>query len=192
MIDRPGCVYYNKIYYLEFSAAKSGFKKGGVGLAKEILLTQKGLEKLEAELEELKGVKRKEVSEKIKVALSFGDLSENSEYDEAKNEQAIVEARIADIEAMLKRVKVIDESELSNENIHIGSKVELRVTNPATGTSQIVNYKIVGSNEADPLEGSISDESAVGKALLNHKTGDVVEVEVPAGIMKYEVLAISK
>jgi transcription elongation factor GreA len=161
-------------------------------LAKEILLTQKGLEKLEAELEELKSVKRKEVSEKIKVALSFGDLSENSEYDEAKNEQAIVEARIADIEAMLKRVKVIDESELSNENIHIGSKVELRVTNPATGTSQIVNYKIVGSNEADPLEGSISDESAVGKALLNHKTGDVVEIEVPAGTMKYEVLAISK
>ncbi|WBY64257.1 MAG: Transcription elongation factor GreA [Thermocaproicibacter melissae] len=161
-------------------------------MAKEILLTQKGLEKLEAELEELKSVKRKEVSEKIKVALSFGDLSENSEYDEAKNEQAIVEARIADIEAMLKRVKVIDESELSNENIHIGSKVELRVTNPATGTSQIVNYKIVGSNEADPLEGSISDESAVGKALLNHKTGDVVEIEVPAGTMKYEVLAISK
>jgi transcription elongation factor GreA len=161
-------------------------------LAKEIFLTQKGLEKLEAELEELKGVKRKEVSEKIKVALSFGDLSENSEYDEAKNEQAIVEARIADIEAMLKRVKVIDESELSNENIHIGSKVELRVTNPATGTSQIVNYKIVGSNEADPLDGSISDESAVGKALLNHKTGDVVDVEVPAGTMKYEVLAISK
>lgn len=161
-------------------------------MAKEIFLTQKGLEKLEAELEELKGVKRKEVSEKIKVALSFGDLSENSEYDEAKNEQAIVEARIADIEAMLKRVKVIDESELSNENIHIGSKVELRVTNPATGTSQIVNYKIVGSNEADPLDGSISDESAVGKALLNHKTGDVVDVEVPAGTMKYEVLAISK
>jgi transcription elongation factor GreA len=161
-------------------------------LAKQILLTQKGLEKLEAELEELKGFKRKEVSEKIKVALSFGDLSENSEYDEAKNEQAIVEARIADIEAMLKLVKVIDESELSNENIHIGSKVELRVTNPATGASQVVNYKIVGSNEADPLEGSISDESAVGKALLDHKTGDVVEVEVPAGIMKYEVLAISK
>lgn len=161
-------------------------------MVKQILLTQEGLEKLEAELDELKGVKRKEVSEKIKVALSFGDLSENSEYDEAKNEQAIVEARIADIEAMLKLVKVIDESELSNENIHIGSKVELRVTNPGTGASQVMNYKIVGSNEADPLEGSISDESAVGKALLDHKTGDIVEVEVPAGTMKYEVLAISK
>ncbi len=95
---------------------------------KQVILTQEGLEKLEQELEELKSVKRKEIAEKIKVALSFGDLSENSEYDEAKNEQAIMEARIADIEVTLKNVKVIDESELSNENIHIGSKVEVRVT----------------------------------------------------------------
>ncbi len=147
---------------------------------------------MEAELDELKGVKRKEVAEKIKVALSFGDLSENSEYDEAKNEQAIVEARIADIEAMLKNVKVLDESELSSENIHMGSKVELRVVNPKTGSSQVVNYKIVGSNEADPLNGCISDESAVGKALLDRAIGDKVEVEVPAGKMEYEVLTISK
>lgn len=159
---------------------------------KQILLTKDGLEKLKAELDELKTVKRKEVSEKIKVALSFGDLSENSEYDEAKNEQAIVEARIADIEAMLKRVKVIDESELSSENIHIGSKAELRVTNPATGESQVVNYKIVGSNEVDPINGCISDESAVGKALLGHSIGERVNVEVPAGTMEYEVLTISK
>lgn len=161
-------------------------------MVKQILLTKEGLDKLENELDELKGVKRKEVAEKIKVALSFGDLSENSEYDEAKNEQAIVEARIADIEVMLKLVKVIDESELSSENIHIGSKVELRVANPTTGASQVVNYKIVGSNEADPLSGCISDESAVGKALLDHSTGDKVAVEVPAGTMEYEVLAISK
>lgn len=147
---------------------------------------------MEAELDELKGVKRKEVAEKIKVALSFGDLSENSEYDEAKNEQAIVEARIADIEAMLKNVKVLDESELSSENIHMGSKVELRVVNPKTGSSQVINYKIVGSNEADPLNGCISDESAVGKALLDRAIGDKVEVEVPAGKMEYEVLTISK
>ncbi len=163
-----------------------------VDLVKEILLTQEGLDKLVAELNELKGVKRKEVAEKIKVALSFGDLSENSEYDEAKNEQAIVEARIADIEVMLKRVRVIDESELSREDIHIGSKLELRVVNPASGSSQVVNYKIVGSNEADPASGCISDESAVGKALLGHSTGDKVEIEVPAGKMEYEVLAISK
>ena len=106
---------------------------------KQIILTQAGLEKLEKELEELKSVKRKEIAEKIKVALSFGDLSENSEYDEAKNEQAMMEARIADIEVMLKRVKVIDETELSNEHIHIGSKVEIRVTNKKTGSSDVMN-----------------------------------------------------
>ncbi len=161
-------------------------------MVKQILLTKEGLDKMEAELDELKGEKRKEVAGKIKVALSFGDLSENSEYDEAKNEQAIVEARIADIEAMLKNVKVIDESELSEENIHIGSRVELRVTNPKTGASQVVNYKIVGSNEADPLNGCISDESAVGKALLDHAIGDKIQVEVPAGAMEYVVLTISK
>lgn len=161
-------------------------------MVKQVILTKEGLDKLEKELEELKSVKRKEVAEKIKVALSFGDLSENSEYDEAKNEQAIMEARIADIEVMLKNVKVIDEDELSSENIHIGSKIEVRVTNPATGKSAVANYKIVGSNEADPLSGNISDESAVGKALLNHGIGDKVKVEVPVGEMEYEVLAISK
>lgn len=159
---------------------------------KQIFLTQAGLEKLENELEELKSVKRKEIAEKIKVALSFGDLSENSEYDEAKNEQAMMEARIADIEVMLKRVKVIDEDELSNEHIHIGSKVELRVTNRATGRDNVVLYQIVGSNEADPLEGLISDESAVGRSLIGHSIGDRFEIEVPAGVMEYEVLAISK
>ena len=140
----------------------------------------------------LKSVKRKEVAEKIKVALSFGDLSENSEYDEAKNEQAIVEARIADIEVMLKNVSVIDEDELNVENIHIGSKVEVRVLNTGTGKTTVMEYKIVGSNEADPLMGNISDESAVGRALLGKALGDKVEVEVPAGVMEYEVLRISK
>ena len=159
---------------------------------KQIFLTQAGLEKLENELEELKSVKRKEIAEKIKVALSFGDLSENSEYDEAKNEQAMMEARIAESEATLKRVKVIDEDELSNEHIHIGSKVELRVTNKQNGSSSVILYQIVGSNEADPLEGLISDECAVGRALLGHSLGDRFDVEVPSGVMEYEVLAISK
>lgn len=159
---------------------------------RQFFVTEEGLQALEKELEYLKTVRRKEVAEKIKVALSFGDLSENSEYDEAKNEQAIMEARIADIEVTLKNVKVIDESELSNENIHIGSKVEVRVNNPRTGKTDVYNYKIVGSNEADPLSGNISDESAVGKALLGHGIGDKIEVEVPAGMMEYEVLAISK
>lgn len=161
-------------------------------MVKQVVLTKEGLEKLENELEELKSVKRKEVAEKIKVALSFGDLSENSEYDEAKNEQAIVEARIADIEVMMKNVRVIDESELSGENVHIGSKVELRVVNPKTGATNVVNYRMVGSNEADPAGGCISDESVVGKALLDHGIGDKVAVEVPAGTMEYEILTISK
>ncbi len=159
-------------------------------MAKQIVLTGEGLKSLEDELEELKSVKRKEIAEKIKVALSFGDLSENSEYDEAKNEQAIMEARIADIEVMLKNVKVIDEDELSNENIHIGSKIEVGVS--SNGKTTVKEYKIVGSNEADPLAGKISDESLVGKALLGHQIGDKVEVEVPNGTMVYEVLNISK
>ena len=163
-----------------------------MAMAKQVVLTKEGLQKLEDELTELRSVKRKEIAEKIKVALSFGDLSENSEYDEAKNEQAIIEARIADIEVMLKNVKVIDENELSNENIHIGSKVEVRVTNPTTGNNSVANYKIVGSNEADPLSGNISDESLVGKSLLGHSIGDKIEIEVPAGVMEYEVLTISK
>ena len=163
-----------------------------MAMAKQVVLTKEGLQKLEDELTELRSVKRKEIAEKIKVALSFGDLSENSEYDEAKNEQAIIEARIADIEVMLKNVKVIDEDELSNENIHIGSKVEVRVTNPTTGNNSVANYKIVGSNEADPLSGNISDESLVGKSLLGHSIGDKVKIEVPAGVMEYEVLTISK
>ena len=159
--------------------------------AKQVVLTQEGLLALEEELENLKSVKRKEIAEKIKVALSFGDLSENSEYDEAKNEQAIMEARIANIEVMLKNVKVIDEDELSNENIHIGSKIVVKLTIP-NGNSMEKEYRIVGSNEADPTAGKISDESAVGKSLLGHGVGDKVEVEVPAGTMLYEVVSISK
>lgn len=158
---------------------------------KEIILTQEGLEALEKELVYLKSVRRKEVAEKIKVALSFGDLSENSEYDEAKNEQAIMEARIADIEVMLKNVKLINEEDLNNENIHIGSRIELEITGP-DGNVRSKEYKIVGSNEANPREGRISDESAVGKALLGHQVGDTVDVEVPAGTMRYRVVGIAK
>ena len=161
-------------------------------MANEILMTAEGYKALKDELEDLKTIKRGEVSEKIRVARGFGDLSENSEYDEAKNEQAIVEARIADIEVMLKNVSVIDEDELNVENIHIGSKVEVRVLNTGTGKTTVMEYKIVGSNEADPLMGNISDESAVGRALLGKALGDKVEVEVPAGVMEYEVLRISK
>lgn len=161
-------------------------------MQKQTVLTKAGLEKLQKELQELKGVKRKEVAEKIKVALGYGDLSENSEYDEAKNEQAILEARIADVEAMLKDVKVIDESELNNEQIHIGSTVRVCVSNPDSDDGKEIKLKIVGSSEADPVMGCISDESAVGNALIGHSEGENVEIEVPAGTKNYKVLEIMK
>ena len=157
---------------------------------KQYYVTEEGLAALEKELEYLKIVRRKEVAEKIKVALSFGDLSENSEYDEAKNDQAMVEARIADLEVMLKSAVVIDESELNNESVHIGSKIEVDLTS-ATGAQSRRDFKIVGSNEADPRNGKISDESAVGKALIGAKVGQTVEVETPAGISKYRIVTIS-
>jgi transcription elongation factor GreA len=158
---------------------------------KQYFVTEEGLAALEKELEYLKIVRRKEVAEKIKVALSFGDLSENSEYDEAKNDQAMVEARIADLEVMLKGAVVINESELSNETVHIGSRIEVDLTS-ATGAQSRRDFKIVGSNEADPRNGKISDESAVGKALIGAKVGQVVEVETPAGISKYQIVTISR
>lgn len=155
---------------------------------KYIMMTAEGLKNLEAEFENLKTVKRKEIAEKIKVALSFGDLSENSEYDEAKNEQAITEARIAEIDAILKKARVIDEHELSTEIIHVGSIVKILDLK----YQEVYQYRIVSSNEADPLEGKISDECPVGKALLGHKVGDRVMVETPDGNCEYEILEISK
>lgn len=155
---------------------------------KQTILTDEGLKKLEDELEQLKTIKRKEVAEKIKVALSFGDLSENSEYDEAKNEQAIVEARIAQIEAMLKNVKVLDESELTTDAVAVGTKVTV---NDVEMDEEII-YQIVGSTEADPMAGKISDESPIGKGLLGHKVGETVTVEAPAGELKFKILEIAK
>lgn len=155
---------------------------------KQVILTVDGLAKLESELEELKTIKRKEVAEKIKVALSFGDLSENSEYDEAKNEQAMVEARIVQIEAMLKNVKVLDDDELNTETVNVGSKVKIKDIE----YDEILEYHLVGSTEADPAKGKISDESPVGKALIGHRIGDTVEVEAPAGILNFEIVEISR
>ena len=157
-------------------------------MTKQTVITDEGLRRLEEELEELKTVKRKDIAEKIKVALSFGDLSENSEYDEAKNEQAIIEGRIAEIENQLKNVQVLDESELTNETVRIGSKILIR--DQETGEEE--TYKLVGSTEADPMQGRISDESPVGKAMLGHVAGDVVEVEIPSGAVKYVLVEISK
>lgn len=159
-----------------------------VYMIKQVFLTREGLQKLEEEMEELKTVKRKEIAEKIKVALSFGDLSENSEYDEAKNEQAIIESRIIYIENVLKNVTIIDENAISTESIHVGSKIKIRDIE----FKEDCNYRIVGSNEADPEKGLISDESPIGSALLGHAVGDVVQVDAPVGIVEFKVLEISK
>ena len=163
-------------------------KKGITIMAKQVMVTAEGLKQLEEELDYLKGEKRKEIAEKIKVARSYGDLSENSEYDDAKNEQAILEARIVTIEATLKNAVLIDEDSITNEHIHIGSKV--RMENISAGRE--VEYKIVGSNESNPSQGKISDESPVGMALLGHAVGDVVEVETPSGVIGFKVLEISR
>ncbi len=157
-------------------------------MSKQIFVSKDGYLKLQNELEHLKTVKRAEVAQAIKKARSFGDLSENSEYDDAKNEQAILEARIATIEADLKNAVIIDESEITNEHVHVGSNV--RLENLKTGT--VASYRIVGSNEANPMEGKISDESPIGKGLLGFKQGDVVEIEIPAGTVSFKILEISK
>lgn len=155
---------------------------------KEIVMTSEGLKKLQDELEHLKTVERKEVAEKIKVALSFGDLSENSEYDEAKNDQALLESRIAAIEAQLKHVRILNESEMSSENVHVGSKVRI-----ANEQGKEFTYTISGATEADPFSGKISDESPVGKAVMGLRVGEKGEAVLPNGtIVLYTVLEIFK
>ena len=156
---------------------------------KQIVVTQSGLKALEDELEQLKTVRRKEVSEKIRVARSYGDLSENSEYDEAKNEQAIVEARIADLEVMLKNVVILDEGELRTDTVSLGSTVKVYDVE----FEEELEYTIVGSTEADIDLNKISDESPVGKALIGKKVGEVAEAVLPSGdTAKFKVLDIRR
>lgn len=155
---------------------------------KEQLITYEGLKKLEDELENLRTVKRREISEKIKSALSFGDLSENSEYDDAKNEQAFVEGRIVQLENMLKNVTIVDESEISSDIVSVGSIVKIKDYD----FDEEVEYHIVGSAEADPINNKISNESPVGKSLLNKKIDDIIEVRIPDGVSRYKILSIRK
>ncbi|MBH8127568.1 transcription elongation factor GreA [Clostridioides difficile] len=155
---------------------------------KEFLLTQEGYDKLEEELENLKVVKRKEVAERIKVAISFGDLSENAEYDEAKKEQAQVEERILKLENMVRKAVIIDESKIDLNVVTIGSIVKVKDLE----FDEEVEYTIVGSTEADPYDGKISNESPVGKALLGRAAKEVVEVQVPNGVAKFEILEIRR
>ena len=157
-------------------------------MAKTIKITSDGLKKLQEELENLKTVGRADIAEKIKIARGYGDLSENSEYDEAKNEQAKIEARIVEIEAMLKNVEIISDIKGSAKRIMVGVKVKVMDYE----FDEECEYKIVGSTEADPLNNKISDESPVGKALMGKKVGDEVIAETPNGEIKLKVLSISK
>lgn len=156
--------------------------------SKEVIMTVEGLKKIEDELEHLKTVRRKEVAEKIKAALAFGDISENSEYDEAKNDQADLEKRIMKLEGLLSNAKIIDESEIKTDEVSIGSIVTLKDIE----FDEIMEYTIVGATEADPYENKISNESPVGKALLAKKVGAVIEVAVPDGFAKFEVIKIGR
>ncbi len=155
---------------------------------KEVLLTPQGLKKLEKELEQLKTVRRKEVAERIKQAIAFGDISENSEYDEAKNEQAQLEEKILKLENMLRKAKIIDEDEISVDTVSIGATVKILDKE----FDEEVEYTIVGSAEADPYEMKISNESPVGNALLGRKVGEIVDVQIPDGVTKYEILEIKR
>ena len=151
-------------------------------------ISKAGYAKLEQDLEYLVTVRRREVAEKLKEARSFGDLSENAEYDEAKNEQGILEARIAELENILANAVVVDDDDISVTEIGVGSIIKLRDLE----LDEVETLQIVGSTESDPDNNKISDESPIGKAALNKKVGDVFEVEAPVGTIKFEVLEISK
>ncbi len=155
---------------------------------KEVLLTQEGYEKLEKELEYLRTEKRAEIADRIKVALGFGDLSENSEYDEAKTAQAENEAKIADLENKVRYAKIIDESEIDTKTVQVGNVVKVLDMD----FEEEETYTIVGSTEVDLSQNKISNESPIGAALLGAKKNQIVEVKAPAGIIKYKVLSITK
>ena len=155
---------------------------------KEVLLTQEGYDNLEKELEYLKTEKRSEISERIKVALGFGDLSENSEYDEAKNAQAENEIKIAELENKLRYARIIDESEIDTKTVQVGNKVKVLDME----FDEEVEYTIVGSTEVDLSQNRISNESPIGSALLGAKKNQVVEAQTPGGVAKFKILAIKK
>jgi len=164
-------------------------QEGGTNMDdKEVLLTQEGYDKLEAELESLRTEKRAEIAERIKIALGFGDLSENSEYDEAKSAQAANEAKITELENKIRHAKVIDESEIDTKTVQVGNTVKVLDME----FDEECLYTIVGSTEVDLAANKISNESPIGVALLGSKKNQVVEVQAPAGIMKYKILSITK
>ena len=157
-------------------------------MAEKKLLTAEGLRKLEEELQDLKVVQRKEIAQKIKEAREQGDLSENAEYDAAKEEQRHIEARIEELEAIIKNAETVTEEELDTKKINLGSKVVLRDKD----TNEDVEYLIVGSTEANALKGKISNESPIGAAIMGHKKNDVVKVTPPAGLITYKVMKVER
>jgi transcription elongation factor GreA len=157
---------------------------------KEVILTPEGFKKLQAEIEELSTVRRREVADRIRVAREFGDIMENAEYDSAKNDQAHLEARIATLEDRLKNARVVTRREITaaqkSGEVSVGTKVKLR----DLGSNKTVEYHVVGSAEADPAELKLSNESPVGKAIMGHKKGDVVEAPTPRGAKKFKIMEV--
>ena len=153
---------------------------------KEVILTPEGYKKLKQEIDHLQNEKRREVADRIRVAREFGDIAENAEYDDAKNEQAMLEHKIAQLEERLLSARVITKKEISKDQVSVGSKVRLR----DIAANKTFEYHIVGSAEANPAENKLSNESPVGKAIIGHKKGDVVEVSAPRGALKFKILEI--
>jgi transcription elongation factor GreA len=161
------------------------FRKKGYHV-KEVILTPEGFEKLKQEIDELSTVKRREVAERIRVAREFGDIAENAEYDDAKNEQMLLEHRIATLEERLRDARVISKKDIAKDVVSVGSKVKLR----DVAAKETIEYHIVGSAEANPAENKLSNESPVGKAIIGHKKGETVEVTAPRGRLKFKILEI--
>lgn len=157
-------------------------------MSKKVFLTQDGIKKLEGKLEYLKNIRRKEVADRIKAAIALGDLSENSEYDDAKNEQAFLEGEIITIEKTLRNAELIDESEIVGDTVVLGAVVRVQ----DIGTGRETEYTIIGSDEADPFNGRISNESPVGQAVMGKRIGETVEVAVPRGAKMLKILSIRK
>ncbi|NHN35045.1 transcription elongation factor GreA [Paenibacillus agricola] len=155
---------------------------------KEVILTQEGLRKLEDELEHLKSVKRREVAERIKVAIGYGDISENSEYEDAKNEQAFIEGRVITLEKLLRNARIINNADVNTDTVSVGAIVTLKDLE----FGETVEYNIVGTAEADPFNNKISNESPVGKAILGKPKGTKVDINVPVGTIQYEIIDIKK
>jgi transcription elongation factor GreA len=170
-----------------FSGRRPEIKWGQEAVVKEVILTSEGYEKLKQEIEYLANDKRREVADRIRVAREFGDIAENSEYDDAKNEQALLEHRIAQLEERLRNARVISKKEISSDVVSIGSRVRLRDVD----AKETIEYHIVGSAEANPSENKLSNESPVGKAIMGRKKGEVVEVTAPRGALKFKILEIA-